>query len=49
MKQILFLGLALIAIQTYSQDIIVSFSGEILDTEASVTLDSVNIENLTQR
>ncbi|MCK4661851.1 MAG: T9SS type A sorting domain-containing protein [Bacteroidales bacterium] len=48
MKRILFLVLPIFAIQTYAQDIIINFSGEILETETPVTLDSVKIENLSQ-
>lgn len=47
-KTFTFILFALFALQTFAQDIIVSFSGEILETETPVTLDSINIENLIQ-
>ena len=49
MKKLLtIITVVLFAMQINAQDIIVSFSGEILEDETPVTLDSVNIENLTQ-
>jgi len=48
MKQILLIVFQFFVIQAYNQDIIVSFNGDIPETEIPVTLDSVKIVNLSQ-
>ena len=47
-KLITLIAAGIFTMQIYSQNIIVDFLGEILETQTPVTLDSVQIENLTK-